>query len=269
MSVLELFHEWGSIQSFKVRLCLAELGLEWTSRRVDMAAFENLDAAYLDINPLGLVPTLRWQGTVIDESSVINELLNDLAEGSPLLPADPLARARARRWARVEDDVVHPAVRPPTFNLILKARVQRMQPGAFEAAIRNHPLPARAQAYRAAASAPFDRDAVIRSIRTLRDVIADMDTALRGSQWLAGATFSLGDAALAALVDRLDRLAMASLLTPYPHASAWAARIRARPSFATAQGPENARPDPLVDRHLVAGLLGAALAQDQKTESEA
>lgn len=269
MSALELFHEWGSIQSFKVRFCLAELGLEWTSRRIDMAAFENLGTTYLDINPRGLVPTLRWQGAAIDESSLINEFLNDLAGHSPLLPADPLARARARRWAHVEDNVVHPAVRPPTFNLILKPRVQRMDPAVFDAAIGRHPLPARAKAYREAATAPFDRQAVIASIRILSATIAEMDKALAHGDWLAGDVFTLADVAMAALVDRLDRLAMAGLLDTCPHAAGWAARIRARPSFTAAQGPQSIRPEPLVNMNVVEGLIAEAFATTKQTEPKA
>ncbi|WP_378942170.1 glutathione S-transferase family protein [Mesorhizobium sp. ANAO-SY3R2] len=267
MSAIELFHEWGSIQSFKVRLCLAELGLEWESRRVDLSRFDNLQPGYLAVNPQGLVPTLWWRGAAIDESSVINELLNELA-GSPLLPGDPIERARARCWAQIEDRVVHPAVRPPTFNLILKARVAKLDRRFLEETMARHPVRERATAYIAAATAPVDRIAIIASIIGFRTIIADMERALTGSEWLAAETFSLADVAMAAFVDRLDRLAMECLFASFPHARHWAQRIRERPSFATAQGPENLRPDPLVDAALVAELIDAALAHTSNDRHE-
>lgn len=267
MSEIELFHEWGSIQSFKVRMCLGEVGLPWTSRRVDLSAFENLDAAYLAVNPKGLVPALRWSGKIFDESSDINELLDELA-GGMLLPATMEERARARRWAHFEDEVVHPAVRPPTFNLILKPRVATIDPEDFAKLMARHPLPARRDAYLAAANAPFDHATVVASIQTFLKILARLETALANTTWLAADSYSLADIALAAFVDRLDRLAMTSLLAPFPRTTDWARRIRSRPAFAGAQGPDTTRPDPLVDTSLVAQLLAEARDQNTTTEME-
>jgi len=267
MSEIELFHEWGSVQSFKVRMCLAELGLPWTSRRIDLSRFDNLAPAYLTVHPKGLVPALRWNDEVFVESSDINELLVDIG-GGRLLPPSIEERARARSWARLEDEVVHPAVRPPTFNLILKARVAKIAPAEFAEMIARHPLPARRDAYLAAAHAPFDRAAVIASIRTFQDVLTKMELALTVREWLAADNFSLADVAMAAFVDRLDRLAMPALLTPFPKTSDWAARIRARPSFAAAQGPETTRPDALVDAGLVTALIAETPGQTPTLEME-
>lgn len=254
---IELFHEWGSIQSLKCRICLAELGLDWTSHRINLATFENLRAGYLAINPLGLVPALRLGNEVINESSAINERLNAIADGA-LLPAGKHSLARVRHWTMLEDTVVHPAVRPPTFNLILKTRVKNMRPGYLETAMAGHPIAARADAYRAAATAPFDRTAVIGSIVIMRSVLLEMEKTLPNEEWLAGDTYSLADVAMTAFIDRLDRLAMEAILDEVPHTRSWAAKVRARPSFRIAQGPEWHRPDPLVDRALVAQLIAAA-----------
>ncbi len=257
MGRIELFHEWGSIQSHKVRLCLAELDLPWISRRVDLAAFANLQADFLAINPLGLVPALRFGDEIVTESSRINERLNDLASGG-LLPTAPDVRQRVRAWTSVADNVVHPAVRPPTFNLILKVRVQRLPAGALDAAMDRHPIAARADAYREAATAPIDCPAIIRSIATMKQVLTEMDGALSQRRWLAAETYTLADVAMSAFIDRLDRLAMSPLLDAVPNVHAWATKIRNRPSFPLAKGPETERPDPLVDCALVERLIAAA-----------
>lgn len=58
--------------------------------------------AYLALNPIGKIPTLVLDdGTCIPESDTIVEYLEDLGQGAPLLPTDPVARARVRLLARV------------------------------------------------------------------------------------------------------------------------------------------------------------------------
>ena len=56
--MIELWHEWNSVQSFKVRVVLAEKDLQWTARRVDLLKFEQLQSDYLHLNPNGVVSVL-------------------------------------------------------------------------------------------------------------------------------------------------------------------------------------------------------------------
>ena len=51
--MLVLHHAWRSSASRRVRLCLAEKGLAFESRLVDMMNMEHHSAEYLRINPLG------------------------------------------------------------------------------------------------------------------------------------------------------------------------------------------------------------------------
>ena len=55
----------------KVRIVLAEKGLEWTPVHVDLQNKQNLEPDYLKLNPLGVVPTLVDNGKPIIESSLI------------------------------------------------------------------------------------------------------------------------------------------------------------------------------------------------------
>lgn len=59
--------------------------------------------AYKALNPTGRVPALDVDGTVIPESQVICEFLEDRYPYPALRPAEPLARARDRAIARVAD----------------------------------------------------------------------------------------------------------------------------------------------------------------------
>ena len=71
--MLELYHAHHSTCSQKVRLCLAEKGLEFESQLINLATKEQLAPEYLEINPNGVVPTLVDDGRVVIDSSVICE----------------------------------------------------------------------------------------------------------------------------------------------------------------------------------------------------
>src|SRR6478736_3675609 len=98
MAKIELYHFWDSFCSFKVRICLEEKALPWTEHYIDLMAFENLQASYLAVNEKAVVPTLRFDGAFIPESSTINEFLDDRFPEPSLRPAEPVARARMRNW---------------------------------------------------------------------------------------------------------------------------------------------------------------------------
>jgi glutathione S-transferase len=58
---------------------------------------------YLAKNPMGKMPALEVDGTVIPESEVICEYLEDLHPGNGGLPGTPADRARARLLSRIHD----------------------------------------------------------------------------------------------------------------------------------------------------------------------
>lgn len=51
---------------------------------------------FLDLNPAGKVPVIVHKGQAINESSVINEYLDEVFNERPMLPEDPFLRAQAR-----------------------------------------------------------------------------------------------------------------------------------------------------------------------------
>ena len=81
---------------YKVKLALEQLGLPYRWVEVDSNRGETRSAEFLARNPIGKVPTLGLeQGGYLAES---NAILNYLAEGSALVPAERLGRARALQW---------------------------------------------------------------------------------------------------------------------------------------------------------------------------
>ena len=99
--MLELYTHPMSPCAQKVRIVLAEKGLEWHKRHVNLQEKENLRPEYLVLNPLGVVPTLVHNGRPVIESSIICEYLDE-AHGAMqrerrLYPEDPMGRAEMRR----------------------------------------------------------------------------------------------------------------------------------------------------------------------------
>lgn len=106
--MLTLFTLWRSSASFRVRIALGIKGLGFESRSINLAAGEQHHAAYRHENPQGLVPSIKTEHGILGQSLAIIEYLNDLHPEPPLLPADPLARARVRALALLVACDIHP-----------------------------------------------------------------------------------------------------------------------------------------------------------------
>jgi ganglioside-induced differentiation-associated protein 1 len=63
--MIELYHHGSSVCAAKVRLVLAEKGIDWTGHYVDILKGEQFDPAYLKLNPKAVVPTLVHDGFVL------------------------------------------------------------------------------------------------------------------------------------------------------------------------------------------------------------
>ena len=104
-----LYGYWRSGTSYRTRLALALKGIAVTHEPVDLRAGEQQSDAFLAKNPQGLVPTLRLEdGTLISQSPAIIEYVEEVRAEPPLLPSDPVARARARQMAMIVGCDTHP-----------------------------------------------------------------------------------------------------------------------------------------------------------------
>jgi glutathione S-transferase len=75
--MMTLYHNDMSVCAHKVRLALAEKGLSYTARHLNLRAGDQRDPAYLKLNPKAVVPTLVHDDVVVTESVVINEYIDD------------------------------------------------------------------------------------------------------------------------------------------------------------------------------------------------
>lgn len=75
-------------------IILLEKGLDFEMESIDP---KNKPDSFLEISPVGKVPVFKIGGSVLFESGVINEYLDEVNPPS-LHPADPLKRALNRAW---------------------------------------------------------------------------------------------------------------------------------------------------------------------------
>jgi glutathione S-transferase len=227
-----LYNAPGSTCSQKVRLALAEKALEWQDCRVDLQRNEHLEGWYLELNPNAVVPTLVHDGRVIVDSSVINEYLEESFTATPLMPPDPYGRARMRAWRQYIDEVPTPAIRIPSFNAFILRGWAGMSDESYAESVERRTV--RRHFYRRMGREGFSQADVDEALERLADSLERMETALANGPWLMGAQLTLADISMVPTVVRLDDLALSHLWADRPRVADWYARIRARPSFATA-----------------------------------
>ena len=229
-----LYHSPYSTCSQKVRLVLAEKGIDYESREISFAQEEHLSPEYLKINPNGVVPTLVHDGEPVTDSSCIMEYLDEVSPKPPLSPPTALGRARMRAWLRYFEEVPTAAVRVPSFQgvfLPILRLIQSEEKFATSAARR----PIRAGFYgRMNAGKGFAQEEVQNSVQQLQQTVDRIERALASGPWIMGEQFTLAECCVAPLIDRMDDLAMSRLWSKHRRFQDWLARVRARPSFATA-----------------------------------
>jgi RNA polymerase-associated protein len=100
--VMTLFSSADCPQSHRVRLVLAEKGIGVEVIEVGNEVFlEDL----AELNPYGSVPTLVDRDLVLYNTQIILEYLDDRYPHPPLMPVDPVARARSKQIVyRMERD---------------------------------------------------------------------------------------------------------------------------------------------------------------------
>lgn len=98
-----------SSASYRVRIALNLKKLPYTSVLKNLRAGEHRLSDFLSINVQGFVPALGLNdGAVLTQSVAIIEYLDEIYPEPPLLPAEPLARARVRALTQAITSDLHP-----------------------------------------------------------------------------------------------------------------------------------------------------------------
>lgn len=93
--MMKLYGYWRSSASYRVRTALAMKRIEVTHIPVNLRTGEQTEAEYFARNPQGYLPALELEdGTVLTQSLAILDYLDAIESEPPLLPGDPILRAK-------------------------------------------------------------------------------------------------------------------------------------------------------------------------------
>ncbi|MBZ9986566.1 glutathione S-transferase family protein [Mesorhizobium sp. BH1-1-5] len=188
--MLTLYDYLPSQNAWKIRVLLGLLGIAYETRMVSIFEGESRTEAFLTLNPAGAVPVLAVEnGQAIAESNAILVLV---AEGTPYLPVDRLARAKAMQWLFFEQYYVEPVIGSLRF-WTLTGRLERNQ-----------------------ALVAGKREAGVRALGAL-------ERSLRETPFLVGDTLTIADIAVFAYGHRAEDCDFD--LADYPAVSAWVERV--------------------------------------------
>lgn len=198
----------------KVRIFLAEKGIEVERILIDLKTNEQLGAAFLAINPHGTVPVLQLDdGTLLDDSLAICRMFEALHPDPPLFGRTPREIGLIEAWTR---------------------RIEADGYGAVVNALRNS-APTFANRGLAGHWPPMPQiEALVERGRLMwRCFLDTLDAQLAESAWVAGDVYSFADITAMVAVD-FSRVRSAGLepALDRPNVARWYGIVSARPSAA-------------------------------------
>ncbi len=194
---------WGRNTSSNVQKAMwaiGEIGLPHERIDVGGAFGKNREAAYLAMNPNGLVPTLEEEdGFLLWESNSIVRYLAAKHKSAVLEPADLRMRALASKWMDWQLAVLGPAITPVFWGMIRTPPEKR------------------------------DYAAIEEGKKKTTAAIQMMEEQLAKTAYLAGDAFSYGDIPVGVMAYRYRQLVPER--PALPNFERWYGTIAARPAF--------------------------------------
>lgn len=223
---LALYHSIESTCAQKVRLVMTAKKLCWKEERLNLRKGEQFKAAYLKLNPKAVVPTLVHGANVIRESSVINEYLDDVFPEPALKPADPGQRAEMRLLIKTFDDEVHPSTGILTYAIVMRHQMNELKTAEelkqhFKSIVDSRRRERQEKTHMSGLESEYAEQAM----STLNRVFSQMQVLLSKYRWLAGADYSLADAAAAPYLERARVLGLQGLWKDRPDISRWLTQV--------------------------------------------
>ena len=229
--MLKLYHNDMSVCAAKVRIALAEKSLGFEGVHMELRAGDTQKPEYLKLNPNAVVPTLVHDRSVVIESTVICEYLEDAFPENRLRPDNAFDTARMRLWTKQLDEGLHIAVGNLSMCIAFRHQLLAKTPAELAAYYAGIPSAETRERRRQSVELGMDSPAFRPSLERWRTFCADAERALEDGEWLAGRSFSLADIGYTPYMIRLEQLGLATLWKHRPRLAAWRERLFARPSY--------------------------------------
>jgi glutathione S-transferase len=227
-----LYNAPQSTCSQRVRFVLNAKGLPFEEVKLDLLAGDQLKPEYLKLNPNGVVPTLDHDGSIVIDSTVIIEYLDEIEpEPETFTPEKPVARAAMRALMRFIDEMPAAAVRVPTFNLAFLPRFAAMSEDEFLAFAESKPL--RKEFMLAMGRKGFPEKDMNAALDRLARTLVRMEDSISagGGPWLLGPRITLADVAIMPAIVRMADLGLDTMWTDKPAIARWFDEVRAHKAF--------------------------------------
>lgn len=201
---MKLYWHPVSLMPWRVRIALAEKGLDYEEVVIDLPGGASHQPDFLALNPFGQVPVLEDDGRAFAESTAILEYLEETHPRPALMPVPATARADVRQlmcWS-------------------------------------NGPWMLSWKRWVAPASMGFPDSPEVRAWgrEELGQHLTILAARLDRSPWLAG-DYSLADICYAPLLMIADRVGLSAEISALPSVAGWLDRLRERPAIQAAMGP--------------------------------
>lgn len=225
--MLTLYHFTGATCAAKVLLTLAEKRIDFDDKLITRDELNT--PSYRAMNPAGVVPTLVHDGTVITESSVIIQYLDEAFGQPSLQPADPKERAKMRLWLRAVDDALH-NLGTMTYAIAVRFEYLAKSEADREAYYDGIPDPLIRQGRRNAIELGLDAPEVPGATKALISLQQRADAEIGGEASLL-MQLSLADLALIPFIARMEMLGLLATPEQLPSLHRWWDAMKARESF--------------------------------------
>lgn len=193
--MIQLYGHELSGNSYKVKLLLSLLNLEYEWIKVDLMQGEHKKPEFLELNPFGQVPVLVDDDVILADAQGILVYIARRYGGEDWLPLDPVSLAQVIRWLSTTAGEVRQGPENARLYYLFKATSINIE--------------------RAHQKAEF--------------ILTQLDEHLSNRQWLEFERITIADVAVFPYIalapdGKID-------LSPYPHVLAWIERIKHLPGY--------------------------------------
>ena len=185
----------------KVCVAAAEKGLDY---QLKISRPRDPDPDFLIASPFGKIPAIKDGDFTLCDSTAILAYLDAKHPAPRLIPADAEPAGRAMWFDEYADTIVGHSGLKVLFNRFVGPKIFKV---------------------------PGDEAIAEQGMAELPAIWAYLEGVAPAEGWLAGATFSIGDIAVASMIRSLAYVSAAPDAAAYPAIAAWYARVCARPAW--------------------------------------
>ncbi len=256
---IKLYHSPGSLYARQVKIVLAEKNIEYKSHLINLLTFDNLEPAYIRINPRGVVPTLIHNDKVICDSVAIIQYLDECFPEPALIPAVSKLREIMTYWINLQDDFPMREFMYANYQgiegVILRRSLQ-IKEKLIPRLIQNNPdlkkqYQSKLEDIKECNQIIRDQQKISQINIRVKALLDRLEEQLSESEWLCGSSYSFADTVWTPVLNSWEELNFIDLSKRAQRTAiaTYFERLKNRPSFKVA-----IQSDEIPTRFIISGL---------------